>query len=417
MEAIILAGGQGTRLRSEVADIPKSMAPIYGKPFLEYQMEYLYTQGVRSVVMSVGYLAEYIIDHFGAEYRDMTITYAIEKEPLGTGGAIAYAMEYIQEEDAIIVNGDSLFEVDIAEMMSQHKNNRADVSIALKPMQDFDRYGIVQTDESGRVTDFKEKQFAQKGNINGGLYIFSKNIWDGTSLSSKFSLENDFFTPYIKDKKFYAYISEAYFLDIGIPEDYYRAQYEIGIFPAIDKTWTLFLDRDGVLNEKRENDYVKNLDELILLPEAIRALPLWTDWVGRIVVVTNQQGIGKGLMTETDLEIVHSALKDAVEQNGAKIDAIYYAPQLASENSKYRKPQIGMAELAQIDFPEIDLHKSIMVGDSLSDIEFALKAGMQPVYICPKPIPHAEYYACHSLSELTEKVHTCRAKKIATKKF
>ncbi len=401
MEAIILAGGLGTRLRSEVQDLPKSMAPIYHRPFLEYQLDYLLSQGVQRVVMSVGYLAEVIMEHFGTEYKGIPIAYAIEEQALGTGGAISYAMQHVESDHGVIVNGDSLFEIDLQAMMSAHLSREADATLALKPMSDFERYGVVDTDAEGRIIDFKEKQYTESGDINGGTYIFSKCIWDDTSLPEKFSLEEDFFSPFIKKKKLYGYVSDGYFLDIGIPEDYYRAQYEIGIFPQIDERWTLFLDRDGVLNQKRDHDYVKNLDELVLYDDALQAVAQWSEWVGRIVVVTNQQGIGKGLMTESDLESIHLHMQAEAQRAGARIDAIYHAPQLASENSEYRKPNIGMAKQAQADFPEIDFSKSILVGDSMSDIAFGHNAGMHPVYIHPSEVSTADYYSSASLSELT----------------
>lgn len=149
----------------------------------------------------------------------------------------------------------------------------------------------------------------------------------------------------------------------------------------IDRTWTLFLDRDGVINKKRDNDYVKNLDELEILPGALEAITKFSDIFGRIFIVTNQQGIGKGLMTHEDLSLIHREIMNRLDAEGGKIDAIYYAPQLVAENSEMRKPEIGMALLAQHEFPEVDFSKSIMVGDSISDMEFGENAGMFNVYI------------------------------------
>jgi len=161
-------------------------------------------------------------------------------------------------------------------------------------------------------------------------------------------------------------------------------------FGAVDSTWTIFLDRDGVINRKLENDYVKNLDELELLPGAVEAIVALSHKFQRLVVVTNQQGIGKGLMTDEDLATVHQHVEQKVTAAGGKIDAFYYAPQLAAEGSEMRKPGIGMAKKAQADFPEIDFSRSIMVGDSPSDMEFASKAGMVAVHITEKAahLPH-----------------------------
>lgn len=149
----------------------------------------------------------------------------------------------------------------------------------------------------------------------------------------------------------------------------------------IDKTWTLFLDRDGIINRRIVADYVKSPDEFEFLPEVPKAIKLLSDIFGKILVVTNQQGIGKGLMTIYDLRRVHVKLLNEVEGKGGRIDKIYFCPELAQSNHSDRKPGIGMALKAQNDFPEIDFSKSVMVGDSVSDMEFGRNAGMKNIFI------------------------------------
>lgn len=148
----------------------------------------------------------------------------------------------------------------------------------------------------------------------------------------------------------------------------------------IDKTWTLFLDRDGVINQRIPDDYVKSISQFHFLPGVKESMAKLSALFGNIVVVTNQQGIGKGLYTHDDLNVIHKHMKQEIESCGGRIDAIFYAPNLASENSSLRKPGIGMAENAQKIFPKIDFSKSIMVGDSSSDMEFARNAGMKAVF-------------------------------------
>lgn len=148
----------------------------------------------------------------------------------------------------------------------------------------------------------------------------------------------------------------------------------------IDHTWTLFLDRDGVINTRVENDYVKSPAGFHFLPGVISAIAQLSKIFGKIVVVTNQQGIGKGLYSHEDLAAIHTIMKATVEAGGGRIDEVYYAPQLAAEQSPMRKPEIGMALAAKEQFPEIDFAKSIMVGDTGSDMEFARKAGMKAVF-------------------------------------
>lgn len=149
----------------------------------------------------------------------------------------------------------------------------------------------------------------------------------------------------------------------------------------INSQWTLFLDRDGVINKKIDNDYVKKVSEFEFLENALEAIVAFSKVFKQIIVVTNQQGIGKGIMSEQDLQLVHQHLLDTVSDAGGKIDAIYYAPKLAEENSFLRKPNIGMGARAKEDFPEINFNQSIMVGDSISDIEFGKRLNMNTVYI------------------------------------
>ncbi|UKN01407.1 HAD-IIIA family hydrolase [Paracrocinitomix mangrovi] len=149
----------------------------------------------------------------------------------------------------------------------------------------------------------------------------------------------------------------------------------------IDKSWTLFLDRDGVINERLIDDYVKQINELRILDGVPEAIALFNELFGVTVVVTNQQGIGKGMMDESDLELIHGYMNNVFENKGGKIDKFYFAPQLAKEGSDYRKPGTGMGLHAQKDYPQIDFSKSIMIGDNESDIEFGMKLGMKTILL------------------------------------
>ncbi len=149
----------------------------------------------------------------------------------------------------------------------------------------------------------------------------------------------------------------------------------------INSEWTLFLDRDGVINQKIDNDYVKSIDEFEFIPGVLNTLKDFASLFGRIVVVTNQQGIGKGLMSESNLQEVHGYMLEKIQDAGGRIDQIYFAPQLASENSNYRKPGTGMGLKAKEEFPEIQFEKSILIGDSESDIEFGINLGIKTVML------------------------------------
>lgn len=169
----------------------------------------------------------------------------------------------------------------------------------------------------------------------------------------------------------------------------------------IDNSWTLFLDRDGVINRKFEGDYVKTIEEFEFLPNSLEAIVAFSNYFHKIIVVTNQQGISKKLMTEDDLSKVHNHLLKEVEKLNGRIDAIYHAPQLESENSIMRKPNTGMAFLAQKEFPSIEFSKSIMVGDSISDMEFAKNAGMNSLFIGKS----YNYNCIESLNDLRLKIN------------
>ena len=402
MEAIILAGGLGTRLRSEVKDVPKAMALINSKPFMQYLLDYLIKEGVTKIIFSVGHLAEFIQNHFLDNYKDCEIVYAFEKELLGTGGAIKNAMKEVTGEDVIIVNGDSIFIANLKLQFEAHQNTRAAVTMALKRMSNIERYGTVKLDKKGRVIRFFEKQPLEEGLINTGTYIFNVDSFQSLCFPDKFSIEKGFFESYLDKMQFQGYVAEGYFLDIGIPKDFKRAQYEIGVFPKIDSSWTLFLDRDGVINKKRDDDYVKSLDELDLLPGAIEAISDLSKIFKRVIIVTNQQGIGKKLMSEKSLVQIHKYICKQVENKGGIIDAVYYAPHLVSENSNMRKPEIGMALKAKDDFKEIDFSKSIMIGDSPSDMEFGRRARMISIKIDKNSANPEHNYSFNSLLDFSE---------------
>lgn len=169
-----------------------------------------------------------------------------------------------------------------------------------------------------------------------------------------------------------------------------------------DKSWTLFLDRDGVINKRLMGDYVKRVEDFIFLPGAKEAIKQFSSVFGKIFVVTNQQGIGKGLMTHEDLRKVHEQMLEELKALDARIDAVYYCPALASENAACRKPNTGMAEQAKKDFPEIDFNKSLMVGDSPSDIEMGKRLAMQTAFIGAEEERSGADYCFESLEGLAE---------------
>jgi D-glycero-alpha-D-manno-heptose 1-phosphate guanylyltransferase len=231
VEAIILAGGFGTRLHKVVSDVPKSMAPINKRPFLEYLLDYLIVQGVTKAVLSVGYKHEIITSHFKTNYRSLEIDYAVETEPLGTGGGIRLAFWKTREPRALVLNGDSLFKVDLNAMMDYHLKKKSDATLALRKLDDTGRYGRVSLNRNRRITGFAEKaEQAGPGYISGGVYIIEKLLLMEPEFRGRFSIEKDFFERYCSMEKMYGFPSEGYFLDIGIPTDYKQAQHDFAGF-------------------------------------------------------------------------------------------------------------------------------------------------------------------------------------------
>jgi D-glycero-alpha-D-manno-heptose 1-phosphate guanylyltransferase len=223
LEAIILAGGMGTRLQSVVSDVPKCMAPVAGKPFLYYLLAALEKAGFAHIILSLGYKHEAIEEWLDTLSFSMRISFVIEKEPLGTGGAVRYALSQAEEPDVFILNGDTFLGVDYAGMLALHQQTHATATLALKRMEKFNRYGVVEVEDvSHRIVRFLEKQDCESGLINGGTYLIRKEALD--LLPDKFSLEKDFFEAKVSDGGLSGFFSEGYFIDIGIPEDYTRAQ-------------------------------------------------------------------------------------------------------------------------------------------------------------------------------------------------
>jgi len=228
-EAIILAGGLGTRLKNVISDIPKPMAPVANQPFLLYIFKYLKQQGIERIILSVGYKFEVIDSYFGTNFDGIELVYSIENEPLGTGGGIRLAVEKLKSDTAFIINGDTFFDVDLEAQESLAIKSNCNLCLALKPMRNFDRYGSVELKNSS-VISFKEKTFIEKGLINGGVYWLQKSLLNIFNYGDKFSFEKDIMEKEVNNGHIRGYISDSYFIDIGIPEDYKQANQDFLTF-------------------------------------------------------------------------------------------------------------------------------------------------------------------------------------------
>lgn len=370
MEVAILAGGLGTRLRSVVSEVPKCMAPVAGQPFLWYLLEQLRLYDVERVILSVGYLREVIQDwvaEHAAEYP-FEFRFAVEEQPLGTGGGIKLASSMADGPELVVLNGDTFFDVDLDLLLAARRGSGLPVALALKPMRDFDRYGTVLPGADGVIRAFREKQHCSEGLINGGVYAIDlrSGVFDGVPV--KFSFEKEVLEPQCGRGRLYGLVQDGYFIDIGIPEDYAR---------GCSAPWlltsgydTLLLDRDGVINVLRPGDYVKTVDEFEWMPGVKDALREAAGKFRRIFIVTNQRGVGRGLMTREALDGIHSWMTAEITAAGGRIDGIYVCTAVSDEDP-CRKPNRGMFDRLLQDHPEVNPSRTLMVGDSESDLTFA----------------------------------------------
>ncbi|MDD1649852.1 MAG: nucleotidyltransferase family protein [Methylococcaceae bacterium] len=223
MQAIVLAGGLGTRLRSVVPDLPKPMAPVAGRPFLAWVLDRLVEAGFESAVLAVGYRHEAIREHFGERYRGLPLHYSVEATPLGTGGAIRLAADCVTERPVFVLNGDTYLELDYRAMQDAHRQARGSLSVAVCSVPDVSRYGALEL-EAGHLHGFLEKGRAGPGFINAGVYLLSSDILRQIPAGEPFSFEQQLLVPRIGELRPLAFHTSGRFIDIGIPEDFERAQ-------------------------------------------------------------------------------------------------------------------------------------------------------------------------------------------------
>lgn len=374
LQAVILAGGEGTRLKSVVSDVPKPMAPIDGKPFLEYLFAILKSAGIKNIVMLTGYKAESIKSHFGfGEAFGVEIKYSDEGKPLGTGGALFNAWDMLEDE-FIVVNGDTFFDIQLELLDSIISEASMKALIVLRYSTNIQRYGSIDIDKSYKITSFKEKGALASDRvdsyINGGIYYFSKKIlqdYNRKLKGQKISIENDIFPELADMGLLSGFPLGGKFIDIGIPEDYNAAKKIIPQWLEKERKPALFLDRDGVIIEDTGYTYGKDLaflkNNYKRVEDAITAGKL-------IIVVSNQAGVAKNKFTVQDVHITNAAIEEEYAKRDLYFGAFYFCPYHPSgtvpEFTKYslaRKPEPGMILQACEDF-RIDIPQSVMVGNN-----------------------------------------------------
>lgn len=372
MEAIVLAGGFGTRLAHIVSDVPKPMAPVCERPFLRYILDDLQQQGIERVVLAVGYKQEAIRSFFGARYRGMELLYSAEEEPLLTGGAIKKALRLCRDDRVFVINGDTYFGVDLREMAGIS----ATVVVAVRHMTDFSRYGTVSV-EKGRIVGFQEKQPCREGLINGGVYLLDRSLLKQKPVD-RFSFEQDILEAECDKLRIAAYESDGFFIDIGVPEDYMMAQETMKALAPMRKA--VFFDRDGTINV--DVRYLHRPEDLRFIDGMPQFIKKWNDWGYLVIVVTNQAGIARGMYTEEDMRALHRHMNERLEGYGAHIDAFYFCPHHPDLTGpcRCRKPAPGMIEQAIREF-DLDPGQCVLFGDQPWDIQAGEQCGIKGLLV------------------------------------
>lgn len=377
-EAIVLAGGFGTRLAHVVPDVCKPMAPVAGRPFLRFIMDQLAAAGFDRAVVADGYRREQIEGFFGPAYRGMSIVYSPEETPLLTGGAVKRALNSCQSDWVFVLNGDTWLDVDFASMEAAACDAPENVSsvIAVKRMRNFERYGTVDVDDCGSLTAFHEKRPCEEGLINAGVYLLRRDALN--NMPEKFSLESDYFERVVGDGALRAAECSGGFIDIGVPEDYVLAQ---TMLAPLAKSWKLAMfDRDGTINV--DTGHLHEPEKLELIPSTVDIMRGYSDDPNfKVVVVTNQAGIAKGLYTEADMRRLHRYMENELEKLGVHVDAWYFCPHHPDYTGpcECRKPAPGMLLAAMHEF-DANSSGCVMYGDKASDESAAMKAGVSFVW-------------------------------------
>lgn len=222
MEAIILAGGLGTRIQPVLRNLPKVMAPIGNRPFIAHLLDDLKTGGVTHAVLALGYKADYIIDYISSHPDSMKVSFSVEQHPLGTGGAIREAIKRTSEKNVFVLNGDTRFHIDYVQMMTTHCQLNPDITMAVRKVREASRYGRVKI-LNQRITAFEEKGSPGAGYVNGGIYILNHRVANYFPRADAFSFELDWLEACIEDTMIVPFKSDGYFIDIGTPRSYQKA--------------------------------------------------------------------------------------------------------------------------------------------------------------------------------------------------
>jgi histidinol-phosphate phosphatase family protein len=402
-QAIILAGGQGTRLRERLGDLPKPMIPIGGRPLLEHQVELARRHGLSDLVLFVHHRAELIEAHFGTGARwGVRIRYVKEAAPLGTAGAALEGLSELHDQ-FVVLYGDTMVNVDLRRMMAAHERAGAGATLLVHPNDHPNDSDLVEMDGTGRISAFHHRPHAdgvwRQNLVNAGLYVMQKRVLAGFAgrqgAGRTLDFGKDIFPELLRrGTPLHGYNSPEYIKDIGTPARYDRvcAEFANGTFARSSLETpqrAVFLDRDGTLIVDKDN--LRSAEQLELLPgveEAVRLLNLH-GW--RAVVVTNQPVVAKGWCSENELQRIHNKLESLLGRQHAFLDRIYFCPHHPDQGFEgerrelkrvcpCRKPAPGMLVRAAQEL-NLDLPQCWMIGDTTTDVQTARNAGVRSILV------------------------------------
>jgi histidinol-phosphate phosphatase family protein len=381
-QAVILAGGEGTRLRPLTCDVPKPMAPLNDRPFLEYLIEILRENGISEVVLLLGYLPETLTQHFGdGSNYGIGIKYSVGKVTDKTGTRIKNA-EPMLDDIFLLMYCDNYWPLNLKRLFEfniEHKTLASTTVYANKDGKgEYGAENNIYVDDDGYVLKYdKSRKSKDLNGVDIGFFIINKYVL-ALMPNNNFSFEEETLPLLVDKRQLSGYLTEHRYYYISTLERLKQTD------RFLQPQKVVFLDRDGVINQKPpDEDYVKNWSEFNFLSGAIEAPNLLTQKGYDIYVITNQRGVARGMMSEHDLKVIHDKLKEELEKHGVKIKQIYYCPHGRDHGCDCRKPKPGMLFQAASEH-NINLTKAIFIGDDESDLQAGNTAGCKTVLVTPE---------------------------------
>lgn len=430
MQAVIMAGGKGTRLAALTRDeIPKPMVTVAGKPLLLWQIERLKENNIRDIILVIGHLGEKIKEYFGdGKIFGVEIRYLEEKEPLGTAGSLFYLKDMLTDCAFLMMSGDLYFDVDLERMIRYHNEKKSMATLFVHPNGHPADSDLLVLDENNRVVKFDSKHnkraYWYDNCVNAGIFVFDSRICDRVQEPIKCNLENDVIKSMIEDgDPVYGYRSPEYVKDVGTVERIEQTLRDIECGFIAEKSLKnmqkcIFLDRDGTINQYRGLIYKE--EDFELEPCAIEAIR-HINVSGRLgIVITNQPVVARGLCKIEDVENIHRKMSTLLGKSGVYLDDVMFCPHhpdkgYPEEDPEYkivcecRKPKIGMIQKAAERY-HIDLENSWMVGDTTMDIQTGKNAGLKTVLLLTGEAGKDNKYdvtpdlVCNNLLEAVEEI-------------